>query len=318
MKNLYKKIYEAINTGIQKALILDDEDEVSMNYQHKKIVNNTNLMHYYVDDLLQDSDIEYNYRQIIKYYEETGYKYKVKDLNELKTIFDKIKDIENVLWEWIENMKDYVSIVLDDNSEINFYKKTDKKPLFLKFASDDILGTENEILIYLHADHYIPKEIYSWQTKKVQIQDDEYLINEDKYGTWEKTKEIAEKDYSGYEACLRIQNIVLKDPDTYGKIPAIDYCLNLNINGYQGYLPSMGQLRIISDTIDLINYIFKYLNLKEINDFNNDDWRWLGYWWSSTENNNYSAQCLNHGLINYTSKDNKYGHPFPLFAIKKI
>ncbi|WQJ53402.1 MAG: hypothetical protein [Wendovervirus sonii] len=204
--NLYNKIYEAINTGIQKALILDDGDDVSIIYQHKKIINNANAISYYVVDLLQDSDIEYNYEQIIKYYEETGYTYKIKNFNELKIIFDKIKDIENVSFEWISNMKDYVSIVLGDKSEINFYEEhhSNKKPLFLKLSNDDILSTENEILIYLQGDHYINKEKYQWQkTECIQIQSDEYCI---------KDRNIAEKNYSGYENCLRIHNIVSKEP----------------------------------------------------------------------------------------------------------
>ncbi|WQJ53478.1 MAG: hypothetical protein [Wendovervirus sonii] len=305
MKYLYKKIYEAIKTGIQKALVLDDEDDISMNYQHKKIANNSNAISYYVNDLLQDSNIKYNYGQIIKYYNETGYTYKVKDFNKLKNIFDKIKDIEDASFEWISNMKDYVSIVLEDNSEINFYEETDKKSLFLKLANDDILNTENELLIYLYEDHYIPKEEYQCQTEEEQIQyDDEYLIDD---------KNMAEKDYSGYETCLRIQNIVQNDPEIYGEITAIDYCLNLNdINGYQGYLPSMGQLRIMSDNIDMINYVFKYLNLNEIKDLNND------WWWSSTELSGSHSWFLNYGrTYDYGNKAYDYFHIFPLFALKK-
>ncbi|WQJ53477.1 MAG: hypothetical protein [Wendovervirus sonii] len=311
MKYLYNKIYEAINTGIQKALVLDDEDDVSIIYQHKKIVNNSNVISYYVDELLNDADIEYNYEQIIKYYNETGYKYKVKDLNELRNIFDKIKNIKNVSFEWIENMKDYISIVLEDNTEIYINKKIDKKSLFLKFANDDILGTGNEILIYLYKDHYITKEKYLWQSKNRQIQDDEYLINMEKYGTYEKAIEIADKDYLGYETCLRIQGIASKEPEKYGEVPAINQCLKLNINGYQGYLPSMGQLRIMYDNINMINYIFKYLNQKEIEDFN-DNW-----WWSSTENSAYNSWVLNYGNTHSLNKDKYNFCIFPLFAVKK-
>ncbi|WQJ53818.1 MAG: hypothetical protein [Wendovervirus sonii] len=300
MTNLYKKIYEAINTGIQKALVLDDEDDVSIIYQHKKIVNNSNVISYLVDDLLNETDIEYNYKQIIKYYKETGYTYKVKDFNELKTIFDKIKDIENVSWEWID-MKDYVSIILEDNSEINFYEEINKEPLFLKFANDDILGTENEIIIYLYSDHYIDKKEYQWQAEIVQIQPDKYLIN---------NKNIANKDYSGYETCLRIHDIVSKKPEKYGYISAINWCLKLNINGYQGYLPSMGQLKIMSDNLDIINYIFKCLNLKEIEDLNN------GRWWSSTESSNYYSWFLGNGRTYYYPKVNDNLRIFPLFAVK--
>ncbi|WQJ53475.1 MAG: hypothetical protein [Wendovervirus sonii] len=310
MKNLYRKLYEAINTGIQKALILDDKDDISMNYQHKKIVNNSNVISYYVNDLLNEADNEYNYEQIIKYYKETGYKYKVKDFNELRNIFDKIKNFKNVSFEWLD-MKDYISIVLKDNTEINFYEKTNKKQLFLKFANDDILGTENEILIYLDDEHYIPKEKYQWQTKYVQIQSDEYLINMGKYGTYKKAIEIVNKDYSGYENCLRIHDIVSKDPDTYGEIPAIEYCLNQKVNGYQGYLPSMGQLKIMSNNTDLINYIFKYLNFKKINKLNK------GYWWSSTEYNLNNSWYLAEGYINSLNKVKYNFCIFPLFALKK-
>ncbi|WQJ53230.1 MAG: hypothetical protein [Wendovervirus sonii] len=303
MKNLYKKIYEAINTGIQKALVLDNEGDVSIIYQHKKIVNNINVISYYVEELLNDADIEYNYEKIINYYKETGYKYELNNFEELRIIFDKIKNIEDASFEWISNMKDYISIILEDKSEINFYEETDKNPLFLKFANDDILGTENEILIYLYDEHYIFKKEYRWQSEWVQIQLNKYLIND---------RNITNKDYSGYETCLRIQDIVSNDSKKYGEVPAIDYCLNLNdIKGYQGYLPSMGQLRILSDNIDIINYIFKYLNLKEINELNK------GYWWSSSEYGNNHSWILDHGRTNYNLKVYSFYRIFPLFAVKK-
>ncbi|WQJ53283.1 MAG: hypothetical protein [Wendovervirus sonii] len=313
--HLYKKIYEAINTGIQKALALDDED-VSIIYQHKKIVNNFNAVSYYVDELLQDLDIEYNYEQIIKYYKESGYKYKVKNFDELRNIFDKIKDIKNVSFEWISNMKDYISIVLDDGSEIYINEKTDKKPLFLKLANDNILCTENEILIYLYEDHYIPQRTYQWytrcvqiqkyqwHTKCVQIQKDEYLI---------KDVSIAEKDYSGYETCLRIHDIVSKDPDTYGNVPAIDYCLNLNgINGYQGYLPSIGQLRIISANVNIINYVLKFLNFKKLNIHHNNEYD--DYWWSSTEYSDDYSWYLCNGKVYISGKVGYNYCVLPLFV----
>ncbi|WQJ53920.1 MAG: hypothetical protein [Wendovervirus sonii] len=302
MKQLYKKLYEAINTGIQKALILDDEDDVSIIYQHKKIINNPIKMYNYVALLLNNDDTEYYYEQIMNQYKINGDTYKVKNFNELKNIFDKIKDIENVSFEWISNMKDYVSIVLEDCTEINFYEKTDKKPLFLKFANDDILNTENEILIYLYDDHYIFKKEYRWQSKEVQIQPKEYLIND---------RNSAQKDYSGYENCLRIQDIVSKDPKKYGGIPAINQCLKKKVNIYQGYLPSMGQLKIMYDNIDMINYIFKYLNLNEIKNFNND------WWWSSTEYSYYSSWYLTAGSTNIGTKVYYCHHIFPLFALKK-
>ncbi|WQJ53282.1 MAG: hypothetical protein [Wendovervirus sonii] len=302
MKQLYKKIYEAINTGIQNALILDDEDNISMNYQHKKIINNSNIISYYVEELLNDIDIKYNYEQIIKYYEESGYKYKVKNFDELRNIFNKLLNLSlNASFEWISNMKDYISIVLADNTEINFYEETDKEPLFLRLANDDILGTENEILIYLHEDHYISKKTYIWQTTEKQIQDDNHII-------CTIDKKIAEKDYSGYETCLRIHDIVSKDPDTYGNVPAIDQCLKLNINGYQGYLPSIGQLKIMANNINVINYVFfKYLKLNKIylNEYK---------WWSSTEYWKLTSWVLRYGSSISTYKTTQSYRVFPLFA----
>ncbi|WQJ53919.1 MAG: hypothetical protein [Wendovervirus sonii] len=309
MKQLYKKLYEAINTGIQKALVLDDEDDVSIIYQHKKIINNANLMPYYVDDLLNEADNEYNYEQIIKYYEETGYKYELNNFEELRIIFNKIKNFKNVSFEWLD-MKNYISIVLEDRSEINFYEKTGKKSLFLKFANDDILNTENEILIYLHDDHYIPKERYRWQTEYIQIQTDEYIINDEKYGSLKNATKIANKDYSGYENCLRIYDIVSKELEKYGEVPAIEQCLKKKVNSYQGYLPSMGQLRIMFNNIDMINYIFKYLNLNEIE--NSNDW-----WWSSTESGGNYSWFLDSNISHYTSKVYYNLRIFPLFTVKK-
>ncbi|WQJ53788.1 MAG: hypothetical protein [Wendovervirus sonii] len=273
MKYLYNKIYEAINTGISKALVLDDEDDISMNYQHKKIVNNANLMPYYVDELLNDIS---NYKQLIKYYKNSGYTYKVKDFNELRNIFDKIKNIKNASFEWIENMKDYISIVLEDDTEINFYEKSDKTPLFLKFANDDILGTENEILIYIHDNHKICKKKLIWQDVDTltRMKNSKYFINDEIYKTYVDAKNIANKNYSGYKNSIRIY-----DENSSGN-SAINYCLNQNVNNYQGYLPSLGQLKIMSDNIDMINYVFKYLKLKKIIILNDE-------WWSSTEYNDY-------------------------------
>ncbi|WQJ53311.1 MAG: hypothetical protein [Wendovervirus sonii] len=298
MKNLYNKIYEAINTGIQKAIILDDEDDISINYQYKKIVNNSNLMPYYVEELLQDSNNKFiNYKQIIKYYKETGYKYKVKNYDELKNIYNVLCQYKKISFEWISNIKDYISIVLENDTEINFYEKTDKKPLFLKFANDDILGTENEILIYLYDNHLKPKEDYRWQTKPVQIQNDKYLISD--------INKIY-KDYTGYETCLRIQKKISKNPEKYGETPAIDYCLNLNISGYQGYLPTIGQLQIVFDNLNIINYILKYLNFNEISSI-----RW---WWQTSSEASYNKSWLfYYGKINMYGKIEYYQAIIPFF-----
>ncbi|WQJ53405.1 MAG: hypothetical protein [Wendovervirus sonii] len=74
----------------------------------------------------------------------------------------------------------------------------------------------------------------------------------------------------------------------------------------------MGQLRIMADNINMINYIFKYLDLNEIKNLNDDQW------WSSTENIYYGSWFLDDGSTNYNLKDSYYYRIFPLFAIKKI
>jgi len=50
MNNLYNKIYEAINTGIQKALIIDDgqNKDVSIGWKNRNITAETDMLSYYV------------------------------------------------------------------------------------------------------------------------------------------------------------------------------------------------------------------------------------------------------------------------------
>ncbi|WQJ53957.1 MAG: hypothetical protein [Wendovervirus sonii] len=126
MKYLYNKIYEAINTGIQNALALNDED-VSIIYQHKKISNDFNI-----DKLLQERQDEYKklienknfqgclnlYNSEYLYFEKRTVGYKVSSKEELKKI---VKKFDNEKWynfdlNWL------------DVSEI-----TDMSHLFYKF-----------------------------------------------------------------------------------------------------------------------------------------------------------------------------------------
>ncbi|WQJ53259.1 MAG: hypothetical protein [Wendovervirus sonii] len=127
-----------------------------------------------------------------------------------------------------------------------------------------------------------------------------------------------EKNYTGYENCLRIYNVIndarAKYKESYminyGKTPAIDYCLNLKENNYQGYLPSIGQLKIMSDNIHIINYIFKYLNFQEIN------WG-TNYWWASIEHSDKFAWPLTVNTISNTYSKYYEFKIFPLFAHMK-
>jgi len=67
-----------------------------------------------------------------------------------------------------------------------------------------------------------------------------------------------------------------------------------NINGHKSYLPAAGQLRIMSDYLELINYVFKNIHAERM-DLNNDNW------WSSSECDWSTVWCLHKG---YTSEYN--------------
>ncbi|WQJ53963.1 MAG: hypothetical protein [Wendovervirus sonii] len=113
MKHLYKKIYEAINTGIQNALALNDED-VSIIYQHKKIHNDFDSNEF-VYKLMQD---EYKkllakknfigcldlYNSEYLHFEKRAIGYKVNSKEELREL---VKNFNDKKWDnfdlnWID------------------------------------------------------------------------------------------------------------------------------------------------------------------------------------------------------------------------
>jgi len=85
MNNLYNKIYEAINTGIQKALIIDNgqESDTSIKWGNKKINNGNNMLAYYVSLLNTNNanEIRDVYQDIMRFHEENPDKlYTVNDI----------------------------------------------------------------------------------------------------------------------------------------------------------------------------------------------------------------------------------------------
>jgi len=156
MNKLYNKIYEAINAGIQKALIINDtqDDDVSVNFSHKKISAEFNVMDQYVEELMdmhKYQDLQNQYYKIIQYYDDFHKKYKVKDFEELVTIFNKIRSITGCSLYWIDT-SDVISLILDNDIEIplnQFNKKWDKA-VFIKIKNSvcghDIITHKNSLI----------------------------------------------------------------------------------------------------------------------------------------------------------------------------
>jgi len=73
----------------------------------------------------------------------------------------------------------------------------------------------------------------------------------------------ANRDMHGYINCMDIIKAVHENPEL-GEVPIIEYCINLNVNGHQGYLPSKGQLQIMAENEMLLNYFFDYIGSKDL------------------------------------------------------
>jgi len=85
MNSLYNKIYEAVNAGIQKALIIDNnqESDTSINWQNKKLDNSNNMLAYYVSLLNTNNanEIRDIYQDIMHFHKENPDKlYTVNDI----------------------------------------------------------------------------------------------------------------------------------------------------------------------------------------------------------------------------------------------
>jgi len=96
----------------------------------------------------------------------------------------------------------------------------------------------NEVLIYAHDYHYYFSKRLAWQTEKKQINKNILL-----YGNLsdDAALDMANSDLNGYANCMNIMKAAHDNPEL-GNVPIIEYCINLNVNGHQGYLPSKGQL----------------------------------------------------------------------------
>jgi len=123
MNNLYKKIYEAIDNGIQKALIINDiqNNDISVKWHGKQIKGDLNQQIIVDDwvhnDLLINKDLS-DYNDIIN----CNCKYTVKDIDELYTIIELTQNEPDFTVNWLDVSNidlSHVSYILSDGSEIN-------------------------------------------------------------------------------------------------------------------------------------------------------------------------------------------------------
>jgi len=122
------------------------------------------------------------------------------------------------------------------------------------------------------------------------------------------TTNDAYNDYNGYEHTYN--NLNIKNTE-YNDYPAFKYCIDLSddFDGYAGYLPAMGELKLLYDSRLLLQYIREHINGTGT-DMDN-------LYWSSTERFDLYAWYLYTGYACFDFyKYKKELDVFPLF--KKI
>ncbi|WQJ53284.1 MAG: hypothetical protein [Wendovervirus sonii] len=195
MKYLYKKIYEAINTGIQRALSLDDED-VSIIYQHKKISNDADYFNYlYAYDQYQEKYKELinkrNFQKCLELYNSEyleqkpkTIKYKIKSKKELQKIVKKFNykrcDGFDLNWLDVSEITDMSELFCDmtrfncNISEWNVSNVTDMNYMFYNceyFNSDlsqwNVSKVENMQSMFYECKKFT-SDLSQWNVSKVK------------------------------------------------------------------------------------------------------------------------------------------------------
>jgi len=247
MNNLYNKIYEAVDTGIQKALILDPENDVSVNWQNKKITTEINEMNKNVENFLNAVNIE----EITEYYDlimidNKNFRrtYMTKNIYELTAIYQQLKKIKKWSIPWVNSMY-ALSIITNTGKElhINQYLKNKNcgKAEFLKIMHEHgsfLIHTSlmiSDYIRYCNNDNIPHTKIYN------------YLESQ------------AVNDFKGFENTYsnKIDKNKLKD------FPVFKEIYNINIPGYKAYLPALGELKVLFENIDTINHILYLIDKKE-------------------------------------------------------
>jgi len=203
-------------------------------------------------------------------------------------IFDKKYDTTNA-----------ISLILKDNTEISLYEYDENDneiyPVFIKISNKELQKGNNEILIYLLENNLISKKMV-WQEQQWQILPDVYLIED---------FETASNDFSGYGNSMNLMKY-----KKYHTLPALEYCVSLYRQGYQGYLPSTGQLQVMSKYLNMINSVITEIGYDKL-ELNQ------GIYWTSDEYSQYDVWDFCHDTIRYRSPKNTKAHALPIFKYKK-
>jgi len=316
MNNLYNKIYEAVDKGIQKALIIDPELlNSSVGWHYKKVTTETNLIEQYVNELLHGNERERHiaYLELKKYSKKTNMVYKptLDIFNDLVNIIQKdVKGYTGIKTQWADT-SDFLSLILANGQEIPFeeYDENLHNVLFVKFKNTPC---GHDIIIYAKYTIYDNtkyrnieirwkdgKQIYITTDGLNEVTfNDTDCINKEKYGSDKLAEDAAIIDYDGFEHTYNNIDIITKNRDysqypIFNKINDINRCIPLN---YKCYLPSLGELYFLTKYPILINYILiKIQKKKPI--FTKNDWFDI---MSSTENDCYKIWTID------IMKDYKY------------
>jgi len=96
MNKLYKKIYEAVDTGIQKALIIDPVQDISVKWHNHSINNDFDYWKSRVSILLSSNDDKQSlaaYNELVNFYYDNNKAYAINNYKELTDILFRINQL---------------------------------------------------------------------------------------------------------------------------------------------------------------------------------------------------------------------------------
>jgi len=262
MNKLYDKIYEAVEAGIQKALIIDPKQDISIEWKEKEIAGNASqtILNHYFNEMMNCpvSEMYEKFQEFERYSLENGIKYKVQNIDELNNI---IINLHNSLFQnhiimfalsgrLIKSIdfSQAVTFILLDGAEVNIPQDTTEIE-FLKIKYNGLDFILHKDLKYYRQGYKI-KEVNKYQYDST---------------IYANTIEEAKKDFDGWNNTYNNVN-----QNRYIAYTAYDYCCNkLNdISGYRGYIPGFGELYTICEYRRTINDLLEFIGLGDITNCN--------------------------------------------------
>lgn len=238
-------------------MTLDDDEDVSIIYHHKKIKCNDNLYISYVKELLTNDGIEAKeiYRQILKYYKNSKLRYQPADIFEYIKIFYKIMyfnciESTRINMDWV-NSSEFIKVILKNGSEkpIFSYRKSENTADFIKIICPD----GHEIIIYKNTES--SENTYSW-INDIGIYGRNFNNNQCinlNIGSLRKYEFPQLQLGDGYNNTYNNVNV---DYDKISDFPALAYVNSLPvINGYKPYIPSIEELIFVLKYFPLMRYL---------------------------------------------------------------